>query len=104
MKRDRYQFDAVEGSLLKGIAIALLCQIAYVLAVFELPWAEARTLGLMLFALVQFGYLFPLALFYERRGEAATSHGVISAGAISLCAAAGWFGYAALHGTLPSLN
>lgn len=84
--------------------MALLCQCAYVLAVFQLPWAEARTLGLMLFALVQFGYLFPLAIFYHRRGEEATSQGVISAGAISLCLAAGWFGYAAMHGTLPTLN
>jgi hypothetical protein len=93
-----------EGSVWKGIAMAFLCQIAYLLFVYELPWAEARTLGFMVFALVQFAYLFPLALFYQRRGEQETSQGVMVMGVLSMFAAVAWFGYAAFHGTLPSLS
>jgi len=93
-----------DGSVWKGIVMAFLCQIAYLFFVYELPWTEARTLGFMVFALVQFAYLFPLAIFYQRRGEQETSQGVMVTGVLSMFAAVGWFGYAALHGTLPSLS
>lgn len=58
----------------------------------------------MLFALLQFTYLFPLALFYHKRKQGLTSNGVILAGAVSLVGAAVWFGYAVAHGTLPSVS
>jgi hypothetical protein len=70
----------------------------------KLPLAEARVLGYMLFALVQFAYLFPLAVFFQKRHQGLTSNGVLIAGALSLLAAAAWFGYAAMHGSLPSIN
>lgn len=98
------QLEAQGGNLWKGLGLALLCQIAYLLSVSKLPLAEERVLGYMLFALLQFAYLFPLAVFFQRRNQGLTSNGIIIAGAISLFAAAAWFGYAALHGTLPSIN
>jgi hypothetical protein len=91
------------GSFLKGIGLAFLCQFAYLLFVFELPASEVRAVGFMLFALVQFGYLFPLALFYQRRHQGLTSNGIMIAGAVSLAAATAWFGYSAYNGTLPSI-
>jgi hypothetical protein len=92
------------GNLWKGIGIALLCQVGYLFCVSELPLADARMLCYMLFALVQFAYLFPLAVFFKKRNQGLTSNGVIIAGALSLLAAAVWFGYAAMHGSLPSIN
>jgi cell division protein FtsW (lipid II flippase) len=104
MKVDDQPERTAGGSLWKGLGLALLCQFAYLLLVSELPTDEARILGFMLFALVQFGYLFPLAVFYHKRNEERTSNGIIIAGACSLLAAAVWFGYAASHGMLPSLG
>ena len=94
---------AAGGSLWKGFALALLCHCAYLLFVSELP-SEERTLGYMMFALLQLGYLFPLAVFYQKRNQGLTSNGVIIVGVLSLIAAAAWFGYAAMHGTLPSIS
>jgi len=94
------------GSLWKGLALAFLCQFAYLLFVYELPAQERelRTVGTMLFALLQFAYLFPLAVFYQKRNQQLTSNGVIIAGVISLLAEAVWFAYAVVHGTLPSIS
>jgi hypothetical protein len=92
------------GSVWKGIGVASLCQVAYLLFVFELDSDDTRVLGYMLFGLVQFIYLFPLAIFYHKRNEGLTSNGVIILGALSLVGAAVWFGYAAMHGTLPTVN
>jgi hypothetical protein len=101
---DQVMAEAEGGSLWKGIGLALLCQFAYLFFVFELADSEARLLGHMLFALIQFAYLFPLAVFYHKRKQELTSNGVIIVGAFSLLAAAAWFGYAAAHGALPSIN
>ncbi len=101
------QLDRKEGgSLWKGLALALLCQFAYLLFVYELPAQERelRTVGYMLFALLQFAYLIPLAIFYQKRNQQLTSNGVIIAGVVSLLASAVWFAYAAVHGTLPSIS
>jgi hypothetical protein len=92
------------GSLWKGFLLALLCQFTYLLLVFQISLSEARVIGKMLFALVQFAYLFPLAVFYHKRDEDLTSNGIIIACVLSLFAAAAWFGYAAVHGTLPSIG
>jgi len=92
------------GSLWKGIGLGLLCQFAHFLFVYYLPSFEVRGFGYLLFALVQFVYLIPLALFFQRRGQAFTAHGVIIAGAFSLLAEAAWFGYSAVHGTLPAIT
>lgn len=92
---------AVGGNLWKGFALALVCQFAYLLVVSELSSSEVRVLGYMLFALLQFGYLFPLAVFFQKREEALTSNGVMFAGAFALLAAGAWFGYAIVHGQLP---
>jgi hypothetical protein len=99
------QLDPADGgSLLKGIALAMLCQFAYLLFVSGLSFPEVRILGYMLFALLQFAYLFPLAVFFQRHNQGLTSNGVIIEGAFALLLAAVWFGYAALHGQLPSIN
>jgi hypothetical protein len=99
------QFEvATGGSLWKGIGLAFLCQFAYLFFVFELTSSEVRVLGYMLFGLVQFAYLFPLAVYYKKHNEGLTSNGIIIAGAVSLLAAAAWFGYAAINGTLPSIT
>ena len=92
------------GSLWKGIGVASLCQVAYLLFVLELNSDDTRVLGYMLFGLVQFIYLFPLAIFYHKRDEGLTSNGVIIIGALSLLGVAVWFGYAAIHGALPTVN
>jgi hypothetical protein len=92
------------GSLWKGFLLAILCQFTYLLLVFQISLSEARVIGTMLFALVQFAYLFPLAVFYHKRDEDLTSNGIIIACVLSLFAAAAWFGYAAIHGTLPSIG
>jgi hypothetical protein len=63
-----------------------------------------RLLGYLLFALAQFTYLFPLAAFFQRRKQGLTTNGVILVGIISLFAAAGWFGYAIFHNTLPLIS
>ncbi|HVJ05182.1 MAG TPA: hypothetical protein VM578_05900 [Candidatus Saccharimonadales bacterium] len=91
------------GSLWKGVGLAFLCQFAYLLFCFELLSGEVRILGYMLFALVQLGYLFPLAVFYRRRNEGLTSNGVILSSVFSLVCAASWFGYAFVHGTFLSI-
>jgi hypothetical protein len=95
---------AVGGGLWKGVAIGVGCQLAYLLFVFNLPLSEMRLLGYLLFALVQFTYLYPLALFFQKRKQGLTSNGIILVGIVSLIAAAVWFGYSFLHGTLPSLS
>jgi hypothetical protein len=88
------------GNFWKGVLLALLCQFTYLFSVYELPWADARTLGYVMFALLQFAYLFPLSVFYQKRNQALTSSGVIVSAVFSLVAAAIWFGYAAFHGAL----
>ena len=104
-KGSDYQLErAAGGSFWKGIALALLCHFAYLLFVSELPSPEVRILGYMLFALLQLAYLFPLAVFYKKRNQGLTSNGLISVGVLSLLAAAAWFGYAVMHGTLPSIR
>ena len=101
---DEQLAPAYGGSLWKGIALAMLCQVAYLLFVSGLSFSEVRVLGYMLFALLQFAYLFPLAIFFQKRNQGLTSNGVIIAGAFALLAAAIWFGYAGIHGQLPSIN
>jgi hypothetical protein len=103
-RTDDQQNLAEGGSLWKGIAFGLGCQLAYLLFVFYLPASEVRLLGHLLFALVQFTYLYPLAVFFQRRQQGLTSNGIIIVGVVSLLAAAAWFGYSLLHGTLPSLS
>ena len=93
-----------EGSVWKGIGFALGCHCAYFLLVHELPWPEARALGYITFALLQFGYIFPLAIYYQRRGEDETARGIILTGVVSLFLAVGWFGIEAYRGKLPSLT
>jgi hypothetical protein len=100
----RLRRQSVEGSIWKGIGLAVGSQCVYFLMVHQLPWPEARALGDITFALLQFGYIFPMAIYYQRRGEDETSQGIILTGVISLFVAAGWFGYAAYRGTLPSLT
>jgi drug/metabolite transporter (DMT)-like permease len=105
MNDSDYQFDqATSGSFWKGIGLALLCHFAYLLFVFELPSEEVRVIGYMMFALLQFAYLFPLAIFYKKREQGRTSNGIIVAGVVSLLAMSGWFAYAVMHGTLPSIT
>ena len=108
MNASEHQLDRkAGGSLWKGLALAFLCQFAYLLFVCELPAQEheLRTVGYMLFALLQFAYLFPWAVFYQKkRNQQLTSNGVIIAGIVSLLAEAVWFAYAAVHGTLPSIS
>jgi hypothetical protein len=99
------QLDSAEGgSFWKGIVLAVVCQVAYLLFVSGLSFSEARVLGYMLFALLQFAYLFPLALFFQKRNQGLTSNGVIIAGALALLVAAVWLGYAYIHGELPSVT
>jgi phosphoglycerol transferase MdoB-like AlkP superfamily enzyme len=99
------QMDTAErGSLLKGIGLASLCQFAYLFFFFELTSSDVRNFGFLLFALVQFAYLFPLAIFFQKQNQGLTSYGIIIAGVLSLLAAGGWFGYSAVHGTLPSVS
>jgi hypothetical protein len=92
------------GSLWKGIALAMLCQFAYLFSVSKLSASEVRVLGYMMFALLQFAYLFPLAVFFQKRNQGLTSNGIIVAGAFALLMAAVWFGYAVIHGGLPSIS
>jgi hypothetical protein len=101
---DNQSNHAVGGSLWKGIAIGLGCQVAYLLFVFNLPQSEVRWLGYLLFALVQFTYLYPLAAFFQRRKQGLTSNGVIIVGVVSLIAAAVWYGYSFLHSGLPTIS
>ena len=104
MDTSNYQLGRAEdGSLRKGFALAFLCQFAYLLFIYGLNWPAAQGLGYMLFALVQFFYLFPLAVFYKKRNQSRTANGLIATGAISLLAAVVWFGYAAIHGALPPI-
>ncbi len=100
--RARRYFD--EGSVWKGIGFALGSHCVYFLLMHELPWPEARALGYISFALLQFIYIFPMANYYQRRGEDDTAQGIIFAGVVSLFLAAGWFGIAAYRGKLPSLT
>lgn len=105
MNGSAYHHDrAAGGSFWKGMALALLCHFAYLLFVSQLPSPEARVLGNMLFVLIQFAYLFPLAVFYQKRNQGRTSSGVIIVGVLSLLAGAVWFAYAVFHGTLPSIT
>lgn len=100
-----YQLDQIEkGNFWNGITLAFLCQFGYLLFIYELNWQAARGLGYLFFALIQFFYLFPLAVFYKRRNQELTANGVIIAGVISLLAAAVWFGCAAVHGMLPQIT
>ena len=92
------------GSVWKGIVIAMLCQFAHLFFLYNLSSSEVRVLGYLLFALLQFAYLLPLALFFRRRNQGETSNGVIIAGAFSLLAAAAWFGYTAVNGSLPAIS
>jgi hypothetical protein len=46
---------------------------------------------------------FPKAVFCKKRNQARTANGLIVTGAISLLAAAAWFGYAAIHVALPPI-
>ncbi len=96
-----YQLDP--GSYWKGIALASLCQFAYLSFVSQVPSPEARTIGFMLFALIQFFYILPLAVFYKKRRQRHTSSGIVTVGVLSVVAAAAWFAYAIMHGTLPSI-
>jgi hypothetical protein len=104
MDTSNYQLGRTEdGSLGKGFALAFLCQFGYLLFIYGLNWQAAQGLGYKLFALVQFFYLFPLAVFCKKRNQARTANGLIVTGAISLFGAVVWFGYAAIHGALPPI-
>lgn len=92
------------GSFWKGLALGLGCQVAYLLFVFYLPLPQVRLLGYLMFALVQFTYLYPLAAYFQKSKQALTSIGVLVVGVISLLVAAVWFGYAIFHNALPSLS
>jgi hypothetical protein len=92
------------GNFIKGFGLGLLCQFAHLLFLVYLPSDEVRGLGYLLFALVQFVYLLPLAVFFQRRKQGLTSNGLIVVGALALLAEAAWFGYSAVHGTLPAIN
>jgi uncharacterized membrane protein HdeD (DUF308 family) len=101
---DRTINPAAGGSFWKGLAFGLGCQLAYLLFVFYLPQSEVRLLGYLLFALVQFTYLYPLAAYFHRRKQGLTTNGVIVVGVLSLLVAAVWFGYAIFHNTLPAIS
>ena len=88
------------GSLGKGIGLALLCQFAYLSFAYTMPWNDLRMIFYLLFALVQFVYLFPLAMFYHRRSEQLTSSGLMVIAALSLIVTAGWLGYDVMHGVI----
>ncbi len=96
-----YQLD--RGTYWKGIALGLLCHFAYLSFVSQLPSPEARAIGYMLFALIQFFYILPLAIFYKRRRQGHTSSGIVTVGVLSVLVAAAWFAYAVMHGTLLSI-
>ena len=55
------------GSLWKGVVLAMLCQFAHLFLLYNLPSSEVRVLGYLLFALMQFAYLLPLAIFFQKR-------------------------------------
>jgi hypothetical protein len=95
---DESAVPAEGGSFRKGIAFALGCQVAYLLFVANLPYLETRQTGYLMFGLVQLLYLYPLAIFFQRRGQGRTAYGVIAVGIVSMLAEAVWFGYAILHG------
>lgn len=97
-----YQLDP--GTYWKGIALASLCHFAYLFFVSQLPSTEARAIGFMLFALIQFFYILPLAVFYKKRRQGHTSSGIVTVGVVSVLAAAAWFAYAVMHGTLLSIT
>ena len=88
----------------KGLALGSGCQAAYLLFVFYLPLPQVRLLGYMMFALVQFTYLYPLAAYFQKSKQGLTSTGVLLVGVLSLLVAAVWFGYAIFHNTLSSLS
>jgi len=100
----QYRKPVRGGSFWKGLAIGLGCQAAYLLFVFYLPQSEVRLLGYLLFALVQFVYLYPLAVYFQKRQQGLTSGGLILVGVVSLFGAALWFGYAVYSSTLPSIS
>lgn len=101
----QHQLDRVaKGSFWKGVALALMCHFGYLLFVSELPLREVRVLGYMLLALVQFAYLFPLAIFYKKRDQGRTSNGLMIAGVLSLLSVAAWFAYSVLHGNIPLIT
>jgi hypothetical protein len=87
----------------KGIALAVGCQVAYLLFVSNLPHIETRQTGYVMFGLVQLIYLYPLAVFFQRRGQGRTALGVMAVGIVSLLAEAVWFGYALLHGGISGI-
>ena len=95
---------AAAGSLWKGFALAFLCHFAYLLFFSQLPAPEVRAIGYTLFALLQFAYIFPLAIFYQKRNQGRTSSGLIIAGVLSLLGVMAWFGYGIAHGTFPSIT
>ena len=101
---DRYNNVAEGGSFLKGLAMGLACQVAYLLFVFYLPQSELRLAGFLLFALVQFTYLYPLAVFFQKREQGLTTYGVLAVGFLSLLVAAAWFGYAICHNPLSTFS
>ena len=86
------------GSFWKGLAIGLGCQVAYLEFVDTLSHPEMRLTGYVLFALVQFVYLYPLAALFQKRRQALTSNGLMIVGVVSLMAAIVWFVYALLAG------
>jgi drug/metabolite transporter (DMT)-like permease len=90
------------GSVLFGLALALLCQGAYVYAVRMVSDDTQRMFGYVFFALVQFFYLVPLALFFRHRGKGSTAGGFILAAALGLVAAGGCYGYYMMYGRLPA--
>lgn len=95
------------GSFWKGLALGLGCQLAYVLTVVSLPHADVRQTLLLLLGLVQLIYLYPLAVYFQKRNQPLTSFGFIVVGILSLVGEAAWFGYAILHGMtagLPSIG
>jgi hypothetical protein len=92
------------GNFWKGIAIGLGCQAAYLLFVDNIHSSEIRLIGFVLFALAQYTYLYPLALFFQRRRQGRTSNGLMFVGVVSLIAAVVWFGYSLMHGAFSSIT
>lgn len=101
---DEELHPAAGGSYWKGVAIGLGCQVAYLMFVASLGSSEMRLIGYVLFALVQFLYLYPLAAYYQRQRQELTSNGLMLVGVVSLIVAAVWFVYAILHGTFSAIT
>jgi len=95
---EQHETEQAGGNFWKGMILGLGCQFAYLLVAANLPHAENRQTGYLLFGLLQLIYLYPLAVHFFKRRQELTSYGFLAVGILSLLGEAIWLGYALTHG------